>query len=92
MSDDVSPNFDVDAAVDELVGSGRFESREAVLRAGVRLVHEQAAHEQAVDLASVRAAVQRGIADAEAGRVMDVDQAFDELNVYIREMIDKRAA
>jgi antitoxin ParD1/3/4 len=58
--------------VDKLVANGRFNSRSEVLREGVRIVHE---HE--TRLAELEAALERGIADAKAGRVVDLDEGFD---------------
>jgi antitoxin ParD1/3/4 len=62
--------------VDKLVANGRFNSRSDVLREGVRIIHE---HE--TRLAELEAALERGMADAKAGRVVDLDEAFD----FIRE-------
>ena len=60
-----------------LVDGGQFATRDDVLREGVRLVRDRVA---------LRAAVQAGIDDADAGRVMDVDEAFDRLDLHIREL------
>jgi antitoxin ParD1/3/4 len=58
--------------VDKLVTNGRFNSRSEVLREGVRIIHE---HE--TRLADLEAALERGMADAKAGRVVDLDEGFD---------------
>jgi len=60
--------------VNDLVRSGRYNSRSEVLREGVRLVQEREAH-----LASLDAAIARGVADADAGRINDANSTFDQL-------------
>jgi antitoxin ParD1/3/4 len=58
--------------VDKLVANGRFNSRSEVLREGVRRVHEREAR-----LQELEAALERGMADAKAGRMVDLDEGFD---------------
>jgi antitoxin ParD1/3/4 len=58
--------------VDKLVAKGRFNSRSEVLREGVRRVHERETR-----LVELEAALERGRADAKAGRVVDLDEGFD---------------
>ncbi|MBB3649988.1 antitoxin ParD1/3/4 [Rhizobium sp. BK619] len=53
--------------VNELVKSGRYNSRSEVLREGVRLVEEREKRLVALDLA-----IAQGIADAEAGRLKPI--------------------
>ena len=60
--------------VNKLVSEGRYNSKSEVLREGVRLVQEREAR-----LADFDRALARGIADADAGRVMPLDDAFDRL-------------
>lgn len=60
--------------VNQLVTNGRYNSKSEVLREGVRLVQEREAR-----LAALDAALARGLADVEAGRVMPLDEAFDRL-------------
>lgn len=50
--------------VNELVKSGRYQSRSEVLREGVRLVEEREKR-----LATMDAALARGLADMDAGRI-----------------------
>ncbi len=64
----------LEKAVNDLVRSGRYNSRSEVLREGVRLVQEREAR-----LAALDAAMARGIADADAGRVTDAVTVFDRL-------------
>ncbi len=60
--------------VAKLVESGRYNSKSEVLREGVRLIQEREAR-----LAALDAAVARGIADADAGRVKPAAEVFDRL-------------
>ncbi len=64
----------LEEVIDRLVASGRYGSKIEVLREGVRLVEERERK-----LAALDAAIERGIADAEAGRVTPADVVFDRL-------------
>lgn len=55
------------AFIEELVSSGEYQNASEVLREGLRLVEERRA-EYAAKLEALRAAVQVGIDDMEAGR------------------------
>ena len=69
--------------LDDLVASGRFASREDVVREAVRLLQEREGVDEAVDLDSLdpetRAAVEAGLADIEAGRTEDAEVVFARL-------------
>ena len=65
--------------VTSLVKSGRYNSKSEVLREGVRLLQERETR-----LAALDAAIARGIADAEAGRVKPVGQVFHRLEAKYR--------
>ena len=65
--------------VNELVTKGRYNSKSEVLREGVRLVQEREAK-----LAALDAALAKGIADADAGRVIPLDEAFDRLRQELK--------
>jgi antitoxin ParD1/3/4 len=58
--------------VNKLVSNGRFNSRSEVLREGVRKVHERETR-----LMELEAALECGMADSKAGRVVDLDEGFD---------------
>jgi antitoxin ParD1/3/4 len=65
----------LESTVTELVKSGRYGSRSEVLREGVRLVEEREKR-----LAALNAAIARGIADAEAGRLHTLEDVHTELS------------
>ena len=78
---------DVEALVAGLVNSGRLASREEVLREGVRLVDAQEKHRE-----RFRNELKRRIAEADAGETIAAEQAFDELDDYVRSLTRKNAA
>ena len=68
--------------VDELLRVGRYNSKSEVLREGVRLVQERESR-----LAALDAAIARGVADADAGRVEPLDDVFDGVEARIRSKV-----
>ena len=80
---DLGPKLE--AVVDELVSRGRYNSKSEVLREGVRLVQERERR-----LAALDAAIERGIADADAGRGRPVDEVFDKLEKKFRNLARRR--
>ncbi len=71
--------------VTNLVKSGRYHSKSEVLREGVRLIQEREAR-----LAVLDAAIARGIADADAGRVKPAKDVFDRLDAKYRSMAEAK--
>ncbi len=65
--------------VTDLVDSGLYNSKNDVLREGVRLLQRREAR-----LAEFDAALAEGIADADAGRTMSVKEAFDEVRAELK--------
>lgn len=72
----------LEAYVDDLVKTGRYNSRSEVLREGVRLIEEREKR-----LAALDAAIARGLADVEAGRVRPLQEVADRLNAKYQRMI-----
>jgi antitoxin ParD1/3/4 len=64
----------LEAVVNDLVANGRYNSKSEVLREGVRLVQEREAR-----LREVYAAIDRGLADADAGRMLPATEVFAKL-------------
>lgn len=73
--------------VTDLVKSGRYNSRSEVLREGVRLVEEREKR-----LALLDAAISRGLADADAGRVKPFDEVAGRLIAKYRGMAEDGGA
>jgi antitoxin ParD1/3/4 len=71
--------------VTKLVATGRYNSKSEVLREGVRLVQEREAR-----LATLDAAIARGLADADAGRVKPVSEVFDRLEAKYRTQMESK--
>lgn len=79
--------------VDRLVASGRYQNASEVLREGLRLLERRDA-EDAARLDALRAAADRGWADVEEGRFVDVDDAGLEdaiADIGARAVIDGRS-
>ena len=71
--------------VTRLVESGRYNSKSEVLREGIRLLDEREKRLEALD-----AALARGLADVEAGRVRPAKDVFDELKARYAGMAKDR--
>jgi len=70
-----------ETTVEKLVSQGRYKSRDEVLREGVRLVDEREAR-----LAKLNKALDKGIADADAGRMRPAEEVFAELRARYEAM------
>jgi antitoxin ParD1/3/4 len=68
----------LEAFVNKLVESGRYNSKSEVLREGVRIIQDREAR-----LAEINASIARGIADADAGRVTPMEEVFDVLDAEL---------
>jgi antitoxin ParD1/3/4 len=60
--------------VTELVENGRYQSKSEVLREGVRLIQDREAK-----LAALKAEIQKGLDDVDAGRVKPMEEVFERL-------------
>ena len=85
MASSVNLGEQLEAFITEAVKNGRYGSRSEVLREGVRLVQEREAKWARFD-----AEIMKGIEDAEAGRSVPVDEAFDRLDAYIDDLVSKK--
>ncbi|AZO22195.1 MULTISPECIES: type II toxin-antitoxin system ParD family antitoxin [unclassified Mesorhizobium] len=70
--------------VNRLVSTGRYNSKSEVLREGVRLVEEREKR-----LATLDAALAKGISDADAGRSTPAEEVFDRLEAKYRAIAEK---
>ncbi len=75
----------LEAFVRDLIASGRYPSRDEVLRYGVRLIQEREAR-----LAAVQAALDEGLADLDAGHLTPADEVLDGLKARCQAMAEQR--
>ena len=68
----------------QLVETGRYATVDDVVSEGVRLVQDRDAQ-----LARLDAAIERGLADADAGRTRPAEEVFNELRDRYRAMLPK---
>ncbi len=69
----------LEKAVEDLIRKGRYRSKSEVLREGVRLVQDREAQ-----LAKLEAAIDVGLADLKAGRLLSEEEVFSELETRYR--------
>lgn len=82
MASSVDLGGNLEDVVTRLVKSGRYNSRSEILREGVRLVQERESR-----LAALDASIMRGLADADAGRVRDLNAVAEALDARYAAMI-----
>lgn len=82
MASSVDLGGNLEDVVTRLVKSGRYNSRSEILREGVRLVQERESR-----LAALDASIMRGLADADAGRVHDLNAVAEALDARYAAMI-----
>ncbi len=68
------------------LASGRYNNASEVLRDALRLMEERERRLSALD-----GAIERGVADIEAGRMHDLDDACDELDAQLAALPDRPA-
>jgi antitoxin ParD1/3/4 len=83
ISVDLGPRWE--RLVASLVSSGRYRSKSAVLREGVRLLQKREKW-----VAALNRALDRGLADVKAGRVKPADEVFARLDAKYRKMAKSR--
>jgi len=71
----------LESIVAGLVETGRYNSKSEVLREGVRLIQERETR-----LAALRQSINRGLADADAGRTRPAEAVFDQLEAKYQAM------
>jgi antitoxin ParD1/3/4 len=79
MDGNVDLGAKLEQAVADLVDSGRYRSRDELLREGARLIHEREAR-----LAAIHAKIEQGIADADAGRLTPIEDVIAEFKERYR--------
>jgi antitoxin ParD1/3/4 len=87
MTITVEPGDELEEFITNLVASGRYRSKREVLQEGVRLVQKREAQ-----LADLDAAITRGIAAADAGRVRPAAEVFDRLEAKYRAMAQAKGS
>lgn len=85
MASSVDLGNQLEDVVTRLVKTGRYNSRSEILREGVRLIHERETR-----LAALDASIMRGIADADAGRVHDLEDVAARLDAKYAAMASTR--
>ncbi len=68
------------------LASGRYNNASEVLRDALRLMEDRERK-----LAALDTAIERGLADIDAGRVTDADAVFDELEAELEALPDRPA-
>jgi antitoxin ParD1/3/4 len=86
MPSSVDLGRELEKFVSGLIKSGRYNSKSEVLREGVRLIQEREAR-----LAALDAAIARGLADVEAGRVKPLATVLDRLDAKYRAKAKERS-
>jgi antitoxin ParD1/3/4 len=76
-----------EAFVQTQLASGRYNNASEVLRDALRLMEDRDRRLTVLDVA-----IARGLTDAEAGRVHDLDEVFDELEAELAAMPDTPAS
>lgn len=77
----------LESVVSKLVKHGRYNSRSEVIREGVRLVEEREKR-----LAELDAALDKGLADIEAGRIYTGEEVLADVKRRIRQTAEKKRA
>ncbi|MFJ2995609.1 type II toxin-antitoxin system ParD family antitoxin [Pandoraea sp. NPDC087047] len=76
----------LESYIAELVATGRYGSKSEVLREGVRLIQDRE-----TQLAALDVVIEKGIADAEAGRGQPAADVFDRLEKKYQAIVNDKA-
>ncbi|WJH39335.1 type II toxin-antitoxin system ParD family antitoxin [Aliirhizobium terrae] len=87
MADSANLGKHFDDYVDELVKSGRYETRDDVLKEATRLLELRERRQRELD-----EALARGLADVEAGRVKPIEEVAARLKAKYQAMRKDRRA
>lgn len=89
MSEDENGGFELgpeqESYIDELVRSGRYQTRQAALREGVRLLELRERRKAELD-----AALALGLADVKAGRLVPLEEVAARLTKKYSDMAEER--
>ena len=85
MASSANLGSQLESFVTDLVKNGRYNSRSEVLREGVRLVEEREKR-----LALLDAALERGLAEAAAGRVKSASEVRERLTAKYQRAAEDR--
>lgn len=80
MDGSVDLGAKLEQAVADLVERGRYGSRDELLREGARLIHERESRR-----AAIYAKIEEGIADADAGRLIPIEDIIAEFSERYRD-------
>lgn len=87
MSDTTNLGKDLEDYIDGLVKSGRYETRDDVLKEGLRFLELRERRKRELD-----EALDRGLADAAAGRVQPIEDVAARLKAKYQAMRKERRA
>jgi len=80
----ISITPELDEFLQNRVNSGRYQTTSEVVREALRLLERQE-REREEAFQGLKAKLERGAAQAEAGNLLDGDEVFDELREMIKE-------
>lgn len=74
MDDHSDYGAPLEQAISDVLATGRFASRDDLLREGARIVTERE-----MLRATLHAKIEQGLADADAGRLVPIEQVMEEM-------------
>ena len=82
-------DHDIEAFIDRMIASGRYETRYDVLRTALQLLCDQEALRE-MKQAELAAMIEEGLEDVRAGRLIDADEVFRDIEALIEEKAAQR--